>query len=553
MSSMRPLVSGAQALAHGAIEAGARLVLGYPGSPSTAVVDEIASRTGPEQVHVGWTSNEKVAIEAAYGGSLAGVRSLLCVKSVGLNVALDPLMAISLAGCNAGMVLLVGDDPGGWGSQNEQDSRALAVAAEIPVLEPPAVADARPAMHEAFALSTALGTPVMVRITRALAEAKEELSPLSTFIPPLQTFRRAFMEWVVLPVNVVSRHVRLHERLQAARSVLDQSAVNHERGKGALGIVAAGYVHQKLADLLQEPIPPELRILALGTPYPLPLILVHGFMERADAILVLEETAPVVERALRTEAQLSRCDVPIYGRDTGHVADAGELSSSEIARALERLRPGLFAPQPQEASRAMPSRRSLCEGCPYIPVLEALLTATEQHGGRDDAIIVGDPGCMVRAQLPPYELLDVKYSLGSSVGTAVGLSLGQRLLPEQARHVIALVGDSGLLHSGLNGLMDGAQLGASMMVVVLDNGTTALTGGQPHAASGSDLRGAEVPAVDLAALIEAVGVHTVRTVQSQDRDALGRAFSDGLEQEDLAVVIARGACPQYGSGAEPAA
>ncbi len=550
MNSLRPTVSGAQALAYGAIEAGVRLVLGYPGSPTTAVVDEIAGRTGPDQVRVGWTSNEKVAIEAAFGGSLAGVRSLLCVKSVGMNVALDPLMAINLCGCNAGMVLLVGDDPGGWGSQNEQDSRALAVAAEIPVFEPPTVADARPAMHEAFALSTALGVPVMVRITRALAEAKAELPPLSTFTPPVQPFRRAPMEWIVLPVNVVSRHRRLHERLQTARSQLDQSSTNRKQGRGPIGIIAAGYAYQKLIDLLREPIPSELSILALGTPHPLPLTMVGNFVRRVDAVLVLEETAPVVERALRTEAQLSGCGVPIYGRDTGHVADAGELSGSDIARAVERLHPQLSVPVRDDTSREMPSRRSLCERCPYVPVFEALLRAIEQCGGREDAVIVGDPGCMVRAQLPPYELLDVKYSLGSSIGTAAGFSLGQGLIPQHARHVIALCGDSGLLHSGLNGLMDAAQLGASMLVIVLDNGTTALTGGQPHPASGSDLRGTRVPAVDLAELAQAVGVRAARVVQSQDREGLEQAFTRGLREEGLTVVIARGACPQYASKAE---
>jgi indolepyruvate ferredoxin oxidoreductase, alpha subunit len=550
MSSVRPQVSGAQALAYGAIEAGVRLVLGYPGSPTTAVVDEIARRTGAEQVRVEWTSNEKVAVEAAFGGSLAGVRSLLCVKSVGLNVALDPLMAINLCGCHAGMVLLVGDDPGGWGSQNEQDSRALGVALEIPLLEPPTVADARAAMHEAFALSTALGVPVMVRTTRALAEARAELPPLSAFAPPVQSFRRAFMEWVVLPVNVVSRHHRLHERLQAARAQFDQSSTNRVQGRGPTGIVAAGYAYQKLIDLLQEPIPSDLSILALGTPHPLPLTTVDRFAQRVDTILVLEETTPVVERALRARVQLSGCKVPIYGRETGHVAVAGELLGADIAGALERLHPGLSGLPREESSRAMPSRRRLCEGCPYIRVFEALLSAIERQGGRDDAIIVGDPGCMVRAQLPPYELLDVKYSLGSSIGTAAGLSLGQALLPERARHVIALCGDSGLLHTGLNGLMDAARLETSMLVVVLDNGTTALTGGQPHPGTGCDLRGTPAPAVDLAEVVTAVGVRAACVVKSQDREALERAFVRGLGQEGLAVVIAKGVCPQYGSGAK---
>jgi indolepyruvate ferredoxin oxidoreductase alpha subunit len=549
MASLRRQISGAQALAYGAIEAGVRLVLGYPGSPATAVVDEMAARTGREQVRVAWTSNEKVAIEAAFGGSLSGVRSLLCVKSVGLNIALDPLMAMNLCGCNAGMVLLVGDDPGGWGSQNEQDSRMLAAAAEIPVFEPPTVPDARRAMHEAYVLSTALGVPVMVRVTRALTEAAAELPPLSSLVPPVQPFKRAFMEWVVLPVNVVSRHGRLHERLRAARTRFDQSATNREQGTGPAGIIAAGYAYQKLIDLLPEPIPQELRILALGTPHPLPLTAVADFIRHVHGVLVLEETAPFVERAVRAEAQMLGCDTPVYGRLTGDVPGAGELSALELSRALERVHPRLSFPLPDEGSRAMPSRRSLCEGCPYVPVFEVLLSTVAQQGGREDAIIVGDPGCMVRAQLPPYELLDVKYSLGSSVGTAAGISIGQSLLPQHARHVIALCGDSGLLHSGLNGLMDAIQLGATLLVVVLDNGTTALTGGQPHPASGIDLRGTPVPAVGLIELAEAIGVRRSSAVPIQDREGLEQAFARGLGQDGVTLVIAQGDCPEYESGA----
>jgi len=448
------------------------------------------------------------------------------------------------------MVLLVGDDPGGWGSQNEQDSRTLAAAAEIPLLEPVAVADARLAMREAFALSTDLGVPVMVRITRALVEACGELPPLSALTPAAQAFEGAFMEWVVLPVNVVARHRRLHERLQAAQARFEQSSMNRELGDGPLGIVAAGFAYQKLLDLLGEPIPQGLSVFGLGTAYPLPATKARAFVRRVEAVLVLEETAPVVERALRAEAQLAGTEVLIYGRDTGHIDDAGELSGSAVARALDRLRPELPLPECEETSRAMPSRRPLCEGCPYVPVFEALLSVIEQHGGRQEAIVVGDPGCMVRAQLPPYELLDVKTSLGSSIGTAAGIALGQRLLPRDGKHVIALCGDSSLLHSGLNGLMDAARLGASMLVVALDNGTTALSGGQPHPGSGTDLRGVQGPAVDLAALARAAGAPTVQAVESKDEEQLRQAFAQGMDRGGLTVVIAHGSCTQYASDGE---
>jgi indolepyruvate ferredoxin oxidoreductase alpha subunit len=545
MSSPHMRASGAQALAQGALDAGVGLVLGYPGSPATAVVDEIARRTGPEQVRVDWTSNEKVALEVVFGGSIAGVRSLLCVKSVGLNVALDPLMAIDLCGCSAGLVLLVGDDPGGWGSQNEQDSRTLALMAEIPLLEPTTVPSACLAMREAFELSTEEGTPVMVRVTRALVEADGDLAPLAGTVPPVRGFRRSFMEWVVLPANVVERHQRLHARLQEVQARFERSELNTEQGDGHLGIVAAGFAYQKLLDLFDGPVPGELRILGLGTAYRLPVARVRAFLERVDRVLVLEETAPVIERAIRAEAQLAGIQVPIYGRDTGHIADAGELFGPGIAQALNRLSPDLSVPERGETSRPMPSRRPLCEDCPYIPTFKALLSAIEGHGGREQAIVVGDPGCMVRAQLPPYRLLDVKYSLGSSIGTGAGLALGQQLTGQPPRHVIALCGDSSLLHTGLNGLMDAAHLGAQMSVVVLENGATALSGGQPHPGNATGLRGEERPAVDLLDLVRAAGTCTATSVDSTDGQRLQKVFAQGMEGEGLAVVIVRAACPRY--------
>jgi indolepyruvate ferredoxin oxidoreductase alpha subunit len=442
-------------------------------------------------------------------------------------------------------VLLVGDDPGGWGSQNEQDSRMLAVAAEIPLLEPTTVSDARLAVREAFALATEVGTPVMVRVTRALVEAEGELAPLPAPTLRVHGFRRSFMEWVVLPVNVVERHHRLHASLEEARAHFERSELNLEQGEGRLGIVAAGFAYQKLLELLDGAAPGELRILGLGTAHPLPVARVRSFLHHVDSALVLEETRPVIERAVRAEAQLAGMQVPIYGRDTGHIADAGELFGPGIAQALNRLSPGLSLPERGETSRPMPSRRPLCGDCPYIPAFEALLSAIERHGGREEAIVVGDPGCMVRAQLPPYRLLDVKYSLGSSIGTGAGLALGQQLAGTPQKHVIALCGDSSLLHTGLNGLMDAAHLGAHMTVVVLDNKATALSGGQPHPGNATDLRGEARPAVDLADLVRAAGARAVEVVERTDVGALREAFARSIGSGGLAVVIVRAACPRY--------
>jgi indolepyruvate ferredoxin oxidoreductase alpha subunit len=562
---MSQLVSGAHSLARGAIESGVTLVTGYPGAPATAVVDGIIGLTSRDEVRVEWTSNEKVGIEMAFGASLGGMRALLCVKGVGLNIALDPLMAFNLSGCNAGLVILVGDDPGGWGSQNEQDSRALALAAEVPLLEPTSVSDARAAMRRAFALSEEMGLPVMVRVTRALVLAEEEtenseVSPDFRITPP-PSFQREFMRWVVLPVNVIPYHRRLLGRLDAVRARFEGSPLNGVEGDGSRsqGVIAAGFVYQKLSDLLGGAVPSGLRILRLGTFHPLPVDRVTAFLRTVESALVLEETAPWAERAVRAAAQAAGLTLPIYGRDTGHVSRAGELFGPHIAAALNRYLPRLALPTEGESDRPRPSRSPLCDGCPYIPTFDAL-TEVIAHFGRDEVIVVGDPGCMVRAQMPPYELLDVKNSLGSSIAMAAGIGLSLRCpepvegtCPELAEgsqghtgnRVVALCGDSGFLHSGLNGLVDAARVGAPLLVLILDNDTTALSGGQPHPASPVDARGRPQRAVDLAGLAREAGAGMVRVVDLDRGEDIRPALEMGMNSDGVAVVIARGRCPRW--------
>lgn len=550
---MNEPVSGAYALACGAIEAGVSLVTGYPGAPATAAVKEILALTSPDEVQVEWTSNEKVAMEMAFGGSLGGMRSLLCVKSVGLNVALDPLMALNLSGCNVGLVILVGDDPGGWGSQNEQDSRALALAVELPLLEPTTVSDARAAMRQAFQLSEEMGLPVMVRITRALVLAQEAGLAgvgVQTTSPP--SFQRGFMRWVVLPINVVPRHLRLLERLDAVQARFEDSLFNGVEGDGPQGVIAAGFIYQKLLNLLGGTVPPGLRILRLGTFYPLPVEQVTAFLQTVESVLVLEETAPWVERAVRATAQEAGLVLAIYGRNTGHVPRTGELFAPQIAAALSRCLPRLDLPTEGESSRPMPSRKPLCDGCPYIPTFDALTKVIAQLGGRDEVIVVGDPGCMVRAQLPPYELLDVKTSLGSSIGMAAGIALSthnpepvEGLGSGTGKRVVALCGDSGFLHSGFSGLVDATRMGVRMLALILDNGTTALSGGQPHPASRIDARGRPRHAVDLAALAREAGAGLVQVVDLDRGEDIRAAIEMGMDFDGVAVVIARGQCPWW--------
>jgi len=543
--ALRTTLSGADALAQGVIAAGASLVTGYAGTPATSVMTSLLKYSTEETLRVEWTSNEKVAVEMAFGASVAGSRSVLCVKSVGLNIALDPLMAMNLTGCNAGFVLLVGDDPGGWGSQNEQDTRSLALAAKLPALEPVSALEGREAVIEAFHLSEEFSLPVIVRFTSPFAACKVTSKSGQAFVrASVASAKRPFNRHVVLPVDVVPFHRRLHQKLKRIETRFEKSPFNHEQGEGPYGVIAAGYAFSKMMDVLNAPVPQELRVFNLGTFFPMPAASLIAFLKKVKGVLVLEETDPLVERRVRSLAQEHGLVLPVCGRDTSHLPYAGELFDAHIAAALNRFCPKLSIPEEGERSRSMISRQSLCEGCPYIPTFDALLEALSRTGGRDHALIVGEPGCMVRGQLPPYELLDVKTSLGSSIGMATGIALTLAKHHEKKR-VVALCGDSSFLHSDLNALLDASRAGVSLLVLILDNGTTALSGGQPHPASPRDARGKPRPAVDMATLARGCGARTGETISVYAKDRLMAAMESGLREKGLSVIVASGPCPRY--------
>jgi indolepyruvate ferredoxin oxidoreductase alpha subunit len=533
--------SGSELLAYGALEAGVQFVTGYPGSPSTGTVDALVRLAG-DGVRIEWASNEKSAFDAAFGASLAGTRSLLCLKSVGLNVALDSLMVSNLAAGTGGFVILVGDDPGGWGSQNEEDARPLVAAAEIPLLEPTSLGAIRSAMRHAFDLSARHRVPVAVRITRALTLDRAPLGPPVIQAPPpeLAHFERDPERLNVLPLQVVPLHRQLQSTLDRVQGEFELSKLNRATGSGNLGVIASGYIYHKLRRVLAAAGDPPLRLLRLGTLHPLPRQTIVDFLQQVRHILVLEEILPYLETQVQAIAQGAGLRLPIYGRRTGHVPRAGELLAPEIVAALSALLPDWSWPALEAEERLRPSRQSLCDDCPYIPALEALLAVMDQYGGRGTFVVAGETGCMVRAQLPPWEILDLKYGMGSSIGLAAGLARSG--IPER---IVALAGDSALLHSGLIELIDAVQAGVDLLVVVLANETTALSGGQPHPSSNRDIQGLPRTPLDLARLIEATGPALVRVVDPENRAETQNALAAGIDIAGVGVVIVKRACPLW--------
>ena len=500
--------------------------------------------------HIQWAPNEKVALELAYGASLAGARALVVLKSVGLNIALDPLATMVLSGCHAGLVILLGDDPGGWGSQNEQDSRWLARVAEVPVVEPTGVHQAAALMAQAYAWSESLSTPVIVRVTGALTLAEGPVEEPWQLPPFEQRFIRQRDRWVVLPANVVARRRTQHRRLRQIQERFEISPYDVIEGQGTLGVVAVGVMAAKLHALLRRTLrgAAPWSVLSLSSVFPLPETALTRWAQGMERVLVLEEGSPFVEESLRDLAQRCGLSLPILGRSDCAVAEEGELNEPQIAQALQRLDPVFQYIPGEQGQRAMPSRVPLCDYCPYRPTFDALVRSMERHGGRQRHIVVGETGCMVRANLPPMELFDVKYSLGSGLGMGLGLAAVTAMRGEDMRgdapHVVALLGDSSFFHSDINAMPYAAQVGLPLLVLVLDNGTTALTGGQVHPGSTTDERGHPRPAADLVSVIRGCGaqpeLHTI-----EDLPALEAALDRALGDRAFHVLVVRGPCPKY--------
>jgi indolepyruvate ferredoxin oxidoreductase, alpha subunit len=536
-------IRGDLALAHGALAAGVSLVTGYPGSPATGVFDALLE-LAPEDAYVHWAPNEKVAMEMGMGASLAGRRALVVLKSVGLNVALDPLATFSYSGAFGGLVILVGDDPQGWSSQNEQDSRWLARLAELPLIEPTDVGQAAALLAQAYAWSEAHRMPIIVRITTGLSLDRAPIAQPWQLPPPVGVFPRQRGRWVVLPENVVKRRRTLHRRLRELAQDLALSPFDHAHGQGPLGVLAVGHAWAKLVALLGDE--PPLSALALSSTFPLPEEPLLRWLASLERLLVLEEGGPFIEQELRALLQRRGLALQVLGRQDRTMPEEGELSGAHLAAGLKALAPDLALPSIEEHARSMPSKTPLCEGCGYWPVMQALVNEMEAHGGRRQHIVVGETGCMVRGDLPPLELFDVKYSLGASLGIGLGLALAGGQGRSHPR-VVTLVGDSAFFHTNLNALPQIVQAHPPMTVIILDNRVTALTGGQVHPGTPQDERGAPRPGADIAAVLRAYGIQPA-LASPDDPVTLREAIAHALTCPGPSFVLAHVPCVRYATG-----
>ncbi len=530
------ILTGEQAIAHGALEADVRVITGYPGSPSTKVLTNILELSEDDtERHIEWSINEKVAFEIALGASLGGDRALVCLKSVGMNITVDPIMTVNLTGVNAGLVILLGDDPGAWLSQNEQDTRLLVDFLELPLMEPSSPQEGKDMMRAAFDISEEFQTAVIVRVIRSFttAEGTVQLDETQPAVPS-RGFVREKDRWISTTFNVLENHRKLHDKLSRMGQQFEDSPFNSVvSADGKQHIIAAGFTYSKLKDSL-GPNTDRVAVLKLGTINPLPKDMIVDFLSTAKRVMVLEDNEPYVENKIKAIAHDADLNVKVLGKTTGHITREGELSKEDIAHILESSiqYPASSIQHPVSTE----TRKTFCEDCPYTPTFEALSQVIEELG--EEPVIIAEPGCGVKLNAPPFEMLDVKYSMGSAIGIASGLAQARAKIKP-----IAVCGDSSFFHTGINGLMNVVANRANIFIMVLDNSFTALTGCQPHPGTGRDTRGNETQPIEIAEIARACHVPFVAAVDPDDPEAMKLAFREGLTSEELSLIVVRKPCP----------
>lgn len=507
---MKKLMLGNEAVARGAYEAGVRVVSSYPGTPSTEITEFCAAY--PE-IDCEWAPNEKVAVETAFGAAMTGARAMSCMKHVGVNVAADPLYTAAYTGVNAGMVIVAADDPYMHSSQNEQDSRMIARAAHIPMLEPADSQECHDYIQRAFELSERYDTPVFLRLTTRLAHQRSPVEIGERAELPVREYKKDFMKYVMMPGMARKRHLVVEAREQRMEDEAACLGLNRVEMRGtALGVVCAGVVYQYVREAL-----PEASILKLGLSYPMDRAAVRDFAARVDKLVVIEELEGIFEQ------EIAAMGIAVTGKC--YTGRQGELS-------VQRIREAFGADKaPQEP--ALPARPPvLCPGCPH----RATFFAIKKLG----LTVFGDIGCYTLCALPPIESMDATLCMGASIGMDIGAEKAHGR--DFSRRSVAVLGDSTFIHSGITGLIDAVYNKARVTVIVVDNRTTGMTGHQNHPATGKTIKNEPTYPLSIEDVCKAVGVNRVRVVNPDDVASVESAVKEELVKEEVSVIIARKPC-----------
>lgn len=533
---------GNEAIARGLIEAGVARATTYPGTPSSEVGEVLADVSEKAGIKFEFSVNEKVAMESAFASAASGLRSFVFMKHVGLNVASDPFMSIAYIGVKGAMVVMTADDPSMFSSQNEQDNRYYAKLAHVPLIEPSNSQEAKDFLLAAFNISESWGVPVLFRTTTRVSHTRGNvrLGPVAES-PKTVKFKGEAPGFVAIPANARKFKARLADRFTAIGKSAYQESLNRTEGdrNSLWGVITSGQAYNVVRDTL-DLLGLDAEVLKLGFSYPLPEDLVASFLWRHNKLVVVEEVDPVIETDLRAIAHTMGICVDIRGKMTQSIPMNYETSPDSLSAAFSRLFgvPYKVRKVPSNTSDLPARPPVLCPGCPH--------RATYLAAGRaikmlklEDAIISSDIGCYSLGYYDPFRLADFMVDMGSSIG------IGSGFAPVTDQKVISFIGDSTFFHSGIPALINARKNGSNMLVIVMDNNTTAMTGRQPNPGTPSEQPGGSDRQVSIEKVAESIGVPYVRTVDPYNvKETLG-AIMEGLRINDLAVVIAKRECAMF--------
>ncbi|MFZ0052783.1 MAG: indolepyruvate ferredoxin oxidoreductase subunit alpha [Desulfobaccales bacterium] len=543
----RRLFLGNEAIVRGALEAGVALVTTYPGTPASEIGDRSYEISRQTDLAFEYSVNEKVALEVAAGAAASGWRVLTAMKHVGLNVAADTLMTLAYTGVKGGMVIVSADDPSLFSSQNEQDNRYYAKMAGLPMLEPDSPREALVMARAAFSLSEELNLPLLLRTTTRVNHTRGPvtLGELASRPGPGRFLKDPFRR-VMVPAVARLAHARLLEALSRARALAEESPFNRVRGQGRWGIITSGVSRVYVADAVRElGLAAEIKILELGFTHPLPEELIGDFLQGLEKVLVVEELEPYLEEAVKAVAQGRGLTLAIRGKAPGLFSRLYEYHPGLVREMIARVfgvdyRPPAITVPEQLWGRALPDRPpNLCPGCPHRAMYYAVKIALRDLGM--EGVFPTDIGCYTLGLLPPLSMADFLICMGSSINTAAGISraTGQK--------VVAFIGDSTFFHSGLPGLANAVHQRHDFLLVILDNGTTAMTGSQPHPGVTLTPPGYPGKPLDIAGVVRGLGVEALWVVNPfKYKEALA-ATKEALGAPGVRVLISQAPCYLYES------
>ena len=512
---MKQLMLGNAAVARGLYEAGCCVVSSYPGTPSTEVTEEAAKF---DDIYCEWAPNEKVAMETAFGASLAGKRSFCGMKHVGLNVAADPLFTVSYTGVNAGMIIVVADDAGMHSSQNEQDSRHYAKAAKLPMLEPADSAEALAFTKQAYEISEEYDCPVIIKMCTRVAHSQSLVETSDRVEPPMKPYEKNIGKYVMMPGNAIRRHPVVEERMKKLAEFAETTGLNRvEEGRDhQLGIITSSTSYQYVKEVCGDQFP----ILKLGMVWPLPEQKIRDFAASVSLLTVVEELDPFLEDYCR------QLGLPLVGKD--HFPITGEFSQNLVAEKM-----GLPVHKGVSLDEAIPPRPPvMCAGCPHRGLFYTL--------NKNKCTVMGDIGCYTLGAVAPLSAMDMTLCMGGSISGIHGFNKARGA--ESEGKTVAVIGDSTFMHSGMTGLANIAYNQSNSTVIILDNSITGMTGHQQNPTTGYNIKGDPAGKIDLESLCRAMGFNRVRVVDPYDLKACDQAVKEELAADEPSVIISRRPC-----------